>query len=208
MSKFNFEPCPDCGENIEPYICRDTYWLHGEQYNRIYFVCPHCHYQTKLFDSLAEAVGFWNTESVKYNYTPDDILPKDGEEPAIPAPNDPGMIFTPNRYQEHAMRTKPKKPTDNRIHRLPTLSNAALGLCGESGEFADQIKKFAFQGHTLEREHLEKELGDILWYVALACDGLGTDMETVMKKNILKLQSRYPDGFDSERSQNREEGDI
>lgn len=206
MSKFNFEPCPDCGENLEPDIRRTIQWISGEKFSAIALVCPHCHYETNLFNSLATAVGSWNKESVKYNYTPDDILPK--KEPEILPPNDPRSIFTPNKYQEHAMRTKPKDPKDNRIAALPMLVNAALGLCGESGEFADQLKKFAFQGHKLNREHLEKELGDILWYVALACDALGTDMETVMMKNVIKLQSRYPDGFDPERSQNREEGDI
>lgn len=206
MSKFNFEPCPDCGENLEPDIRRTIQWISGEKFSAVALVCPHCHYETDLFNSLATAVGVWNMESVKYNYTPDDILPK--KEPEILPPNDPCSIFTPNKYQEHAMRTKPEDPKDNRIAALPMLANAALGLCGESGEFADQLKKFAFQGHKLNREHLEKELGDILWYVALACDALGTDMETVMKKNVIKLQSRYPDGFDPERSQNREEGDI
>lgn len=111
--------------------------------------------------------------------------------------------MTPNEYQKLAMRTAPKDlyPNDLAI-------NAALGLAGECGEFADIVKKFMYQGHPLDGEHLKKELGDILWYVAMGCEALGTSIETVMELNIDKLKARYPEGFDTERSQHRVEGDI
>jgi NTP pyrophosphatase (non-canonical NTP hydrolase) len=104
-----------------------------------------------------------------------------------------------NTYQQLALRTEtPGRSTEER------LLNAALGLCGESGEFADSLKKAQFHGHTLDGEHLRQELGDVLWYVALACDALDLQLADVMEENIEKLRRRYPEGFSSERSLQRE----
>jgi NTP pyrophosphatase (non-canonical NTP hydrolase) len=88
------------------------------------------------------------------------------------------------------------------------IFNGVLGLCGESGEIADLIKKHTMQGHPISMEHLAKELGDVCWYVAETATAIGYDLETIMQMNIDKLRKRYPDGFDTERSQNREEGDV
>lgn len=111
--------------------------------------------------------------------------------------------MTPNEYQKLAMRTAPKDLCPNDL-----AINAALGLTGECGEFADLVKKYMYQGHPLDSEHAKKELGDILWYVAMGCMALGTSIETVMELNIEKLKARYPEGFNSNRSMCREEGDI
>ena len=83
------------------------------------------------------------------------------------------------------------------------LNCAALGLSGEAGEFADLVKKVMYHQHPLELNKLTSELGDILWYVALACDALDLQMADVANKNIAKLKERYPNGFDPERSINR-----
>lgn len=115
------------------------------------------------------------------------------------------VYFEPKNYQVLAMRTA---TDDVLMSQYRCLENAALGLCGESGEFADIIKKVHFQGHELNEEHLAKELGDILWYIALACEGMGWSLEYIMKLNIDKLSERYPVKFDSERSIHRAKGDI
>lgn len=106
-------------------------------------------------------------------------------------------------YQKLAMRTAPKN-----LSRTELMVNSALGLAGESGEYSDLIKKHLYQGHELDVMHLAKELGDILWYVAMGCEALGVSMSDVMQMNIDKLAKRYPDGFDSDRSQHRAKGDI
>jgi len=103
-----------------------------------------------------------------------------------------------SEYQRRAMRTAPQ------ITDAERLVNAALGLSGEAGEFADSVKKARYQGHSLDVAALANELGDVLWYVALACAALGFDMADVMDGNLRKLRQRYPDGFDAERSRNRE----
>ena len=90
------------------------------------------------------------------------------------------------------------------LSQKDVLINAVMGLCGESGEAIDIVKKHLHQGHELDKEKLVKELGDIAWYLAEAAYALDTDLDTVFKQNIAKLQARYPEGFDTERSVNRE----
>ena len=104
-------------------------------------------------------------------------------------------------YQQAAMRTCSLKSFED----LGALQNAALGLAGEAGEFADSIKKLSFQGHPLDPQHLQEEVGDILWYCALAAQALGADLQQIAQMNIDKLRRRYPDGFDAQRSLHREE---
>jgi len=105
-----------------------------------------------------------------------------------------------NEYMQKAMRTAGKLNDDEK------LLNAALGLSGESGEFADHIKKHLFQGHELDTKHLVNELGDIMWYVTLAAKSLGYTIDEIMESNIAKLLKRYPgEGFDAEKSINRKD---
>jgi NTP pyrophosphatase (non-canonical NTP hydrolase) len=91
------------------------------------------------------------------------------------------------------------------------LLTAALGICAEGGEFTEVVKKCIFQGKPMDEHtifHLKRELGDLLWYVGQACIALNTSLEDIIYMNIEKLESRYPDGFDSFRSNNRKEDDI
>ena len=106
-----------------------------------------------------------------------------------------------NEYQIKALRTVSLKKLDG----LPALQNAALGLAGESGEFADVIKKASFQGHEIDPAHLSEEIGDILWYCALAARALNRELDDIAEENIQKLMRRYPNGFEQERSIHREE---
>lgn len=102
-------------------------------------------------------------------------------------------------YQHAAQRTM-----NTQIQEYDQLRNAAYGLNGEAGEFIDILKKHEFQGHELDTNHLIDELGDILWYAALACTAMNVTLDEVMERNIAKLQKRYPEGFDSDRSVHRE----
>lgn len=104
-----------------------------------------------------------------------------------------------NEYQELAMRTK----GDYEPGVIDQLNCAALGLAGEGGEAADLIKKTKYHGHPLDETKLIKELGDVLWYVALAGDALGVTMDDIALMNIEKLKARYPEGFSHEASINR-----
>lgn len=111
--------------------------------------------------------------------------------------------MTGNEYQKAAMRT-----SNNSLSPDYHLINGVLGLAGEAGEVADLVKKNWMQGHVLDLNHVAKELGDILWYVAETATAIGCDLDGIMEMNIEKLLQRYPDGFSAERSQHRKEGDV
>ena len=116
--------------------------------------------------------------------------------------------MTPNEYQRNAMRTASGISTSCPEN---LLLQGVMGMSGESGEALDIVKKIMFQGHELNeatKEHLIRELGDVLWYVATTAEALNVPLEIVMQVNIDKLRARYPKAFDSERSQHREEGDT
>lgn len=108
-------------------------------------------------------------------------------------------------YQTEALRTAAgmNHPNNDEI-----LLNGVMGLCGESGECVDMIKKYRFQGHELDKAHLAKELGDVAWYLAVTAHAIGYDLETVLQMNVDKLRNRYPNGFEKERSLHRQEGDV
>ena len=94
-------------------------------------------------------------------------------------------------------------------HYMPNVLYAAIGMCGEAGEVSELVKKYAYHGHTIDTEHLARELGDVLWYVSYMAHLFGYSLGKIMAMNQDKLAKRYPDGkFDEERSRNRKEGDI
>jgi NTP pyrophosphatase (non-canonical NTP hydrolase) len=92
------------------------------------------------------------------------------------------------------------------------LITGAMGMCGEAGEFSEIVKKLIFHSKPLTVEvhqHLQKELGDIIFYWTNTCRSLGIDPNTIIQMNVDKLSSRYPGGvFSVERSENRDAGDI
>ena len=101
-------------------------------------------------------------------------------------------------YQRLALRT-----AGHREDARELLTYTALGLTGESGEVAELIKKAFYHGHALDTAALSKELGDVLWYLAVMADGLGLSLDEIARANIDKLRARYPEGFSEERSRSR-----
>ena len=106
--------------------------------------------------------------------------------------------MTANEYQALALTT-----LNPALSKKDVLINGVMGLCGESGEAIDIVKKWLAQGHALDREKLAKELGDIAWYLAETAWALDIPLEEIFRGNIEKLKNRYPEGFDSGRSMNR-----
>lgn len=104
-----------------------------------------------------------------------------------------------SNYQEQAMSTA------GDMNFEQALAAAGLGLAGEVGEVADHIKKHLFHQHPLDFPSLIKEIGDVMWYVALLLEATGLEMDMILLANLDKLHKRYPGGFDPDRSINREE---
>ena len=105
-----------------------------------------------------------------------------------------------NKYQKEAM-----KSLNPSLNNDEVLLNGVMGVCGESGEVIDILKKHLSQGHELNRDKMIEELGDVAWYMAETAYALGVDLDTVLRKNLDKLKRRYPEGFSVTDSINRSE---
>ena len=108
-----------------------------------------------------------------------------------------------NDYQHLAMTT-----LNPALDKKDVLINSVMGLCGESGEAIDIVKKWLAQGHELDRAHLAKELGDVAWYLAEAATALDIPLEEILRANLDKLKARYPEGFSAQNSIERAEDDL
>jgi NTP pyrophosphatase (non-canonical NTP hydrolase) len=108
-----------------------------------------------------------------------------------------------NEYQELAMTT-----LNPELSKKDVLINSVMGLCGESGEAIDIVKKWMAQGHELDMERLAGELGDVAWYLAETATALDVSLEEVLEGNIEKLRRRYPEGFSTEQSFHRNHADT
>lgn len=110
--------------------------------------------------------------------------------------------MTLNEYQQLAKRTM-----DIGRDSEDTKNHALHGMVGEIGEIHSIYQKF-YQGHQIDNDHLKKEVGDLLWFVAEYVTAKGWTLEEVAALNIEKLKARYPEGFDTEHSLHRKEGDV
>lgn len=102
-------------------------------------------------------------------------------------------------YQEKSKRTLNMDLTDEQL-----ISNMVMGIAGETGEVVDILKKWMYQGHVLKVDDIEEELGDVMFYIVNLCNLLGLELQDAIEGNHKKLLKRYPEGFDVERSVNRE----
>ena len=133
-------------------------------------------------------------------------------------------MIDPQKYLEfvNAVTSLQSKEHEAFVYRVQELEGqgfpserlltASVGMCAEAGEFTEVVKKIVFQCKPVNEEnlfHLKRELGDIMWYVAQACMGLGTSLDEIIEMNVEKLKARYPGGeFDVHYSENRQEGDV
>ena len=96
--------------------------------------------------------------------------------------------MTFEEYQKESRKTALYPNKDN------NFVYPVLGLCGESGEIAEKIKKVirdeAGVVSEQKKEEIKKELGDVLWYISQIATELGLSLDAVVKLNIEKLRSR------------------
>lgn len=109
--------------------------------------------------------------------------------------------MTFDEYQADVLRTASGGLTEGE-----QLCLAGLGAAGEAGEVSDMVKKHVFHKHPLDKVKFRKELGDVLWYIAYGAHVVGSSLEEIAEENVTKRKARFPNGFDPERSINRQEG--
>lgn len=115
-------------------------------------------------------------------------------------------MYTSEQYLEDSARTCAgdyDKIRERLNNDTIDLLHAGLGMCTEVGEFVDVIKKHLFYGKEIDTVNLKEELGDKLWYIAVALRKLETTFNEVMKTNIDKLKLRYPEKFTEDKAVNR-----
>lgn len=116
-------------------------------------------------------------------------------------------------YQKKAMRTCGVTERDYLLEAFPDnkkrgmFVHAISLIASEAGELSGILQKL-YQGHGLDKEHVMKEAGDVMWGIAELCECLDTDIDVIEGMNISKLMKRYPVKFEVERSLHRAEGDI
>ena len=106
------------------------------------------------------------------------------------------------QYQNLAARTINPALTHEQMK-----DHALKGMVGEIGEI-NSIYQKVYQGHEFDEEHVKKELGDLMWFIAEYCTGWGWSLDDICQMNIDKLRARFPDGFEVDKSLHRAEGDI
>jgi len=111
-------------------------------------------------------------------------------------------------YIQNAIKTESDdfQGMDIRLYEDGTkrLLHAGIGMATEAGEFLDALKKHIFYGKELDRVNLKEELGDLFWYMAIACDELEIEFEPIMERNIEKLKARYGEKFSETRAEKRD----
>lgn len=119
--------------------------------------------------------------------------------------------MTANEYQQLALKTEKtpeyliiKEVDGISSKQLEQLLHAAIGVCTESGEFMDLLKKYIMYGKSFTKEKVLDETGDLLYYCSLALVATGYTLEQAMEKNIAKLKIRYGDKFSSDKAINRD----
>ena len=107
-----------------------------------------------------------------------------------------------NEYQILARRTM-----NQSLNFEETSRHALHGMCAEVGEIHGLYQKF-YQGREMDAEHVQKEVGDLLWMIAEFCTVNGWKLGDIAQMNIDKLKARYPKGFTADKSLHRKDWDV
>lgn len=113
--------------------------------------------------------------------------------------------FSFDQYQEMALETATYPDVGH------NLLYPALGLAGEAGEVADKIKKW-WRNHAItagsqltseQHSELNKEVGDVLWYIAAMASELKVPLWNIAQTNLVKLSDRRERGTIKSEGDNR-----
>lgn len=98
-----------------------------------------------------------------------------------------------DEYQKQALTTAKSSGDD-----FKDAMHWVLGVTGESGEIAEKVKKIVRDKKGVfsddDKAELSKEIGDVLWYLAVLAHNLGRSFEDIANDNLAKLKSRKARG--------------
>src|SRR4051812_46548366 len=101
--------------------------------------------------------------------------------------------MTLDEYQKKALRTVISSESE-----FKDLLHWVLGINGEAGEIAEKVKKIIRDKggdvSAADKAEMAKEVGDVLWYLAVFAHHLGVSFDDVAQQNLDKLQSRQARG--------------
>jgi len=110
--------------------------------------------------------------------------------------------MTIDEYQKRALTT-----AVNDYEPLMEKTIWAMGIAGEAGEVVEKWKKIvAYKNGKITDEDLKelsKELGDVVWYIAVMADSLGLSLDDILQQNLAKLASRKERGVQRGAGDNR-----
>lgn len=113
--------------------------------------------------------------------------------------------MTFDEYQKQALTTAYTDP--QYVDTLMDKTIWAMGVAGEAGEVVEKWKKMvAYDNGKITPEFvadMKKELGDVVWYIAVLANSLGLSFEEIMQLNVKKLQSRKKRNVIKGRGDNR-----
>lgn len=116
----------------------------------------------------------------------------------------PPRVIVDQIADDSIIDRKPEQSDKIADYQTARLLHAAMGCVTESGELMDQLKKHIVYNRPLDVVNFQEELGDILWYIQLACNVLGVSFTQLMIQNAKKLQVRFGDKFDFDKVINRD----
>jgi NTP pyrophosphatase (non-canonical NTP hydrolase) len=117
-------------------------------------------------------------------------------------------MITSETYVQNVLRTE-APVSQELVDRISDQTNirllhGAIGICTESGELMDALKKGIYYGKPIDLINIKEEVSDIFWYCGIILDALGVTMDEVLTINIDKLKARYPEKFTEHHAENRD----
>lgn len=108
----------------------------------------------------------------------------------------------------HSLHSKEKGMNRANTEAIFEINHAIMGMLTELGEFADIFKKYENYGKEIDWVNAIEELGDLMWYIALASREIkkvtGKGLSEALDINIEKLEKRFPDKFTEDDAINRD----
>jgi NTP pyrophosphatase (non-canonical NTP hydrolase) len=122
----------------------------------------------------------------------------------LPGRQDDLLVQALTRYKKILPYANPNNAHDMAATIPPDVIHAVLGIFTEAGELFENMTTAVEKQEFPDEVNLREEAGDLLWYLALLFDALGTTFEAEMARNNAKLRARFPDRFTQHDAEHRD----